>query len=89
MVSCLAYFSCLQLLLGVLMSKHRFSPVFYSRMFDEIRCSSDVLQPDSQSTNMVDMSCLMLSYSQIMMMMMTMSCFTSLKLYVARVMARG
>ena len=46
---------CLDMLIGVLTSKHRFSSVFYQRMFDEIRQSRDALKPDSRSSNMVDM----------------------------------
>jgi len=53
-----AYFRCLDMLIGVLTSKHHFSSAFYNRMFDEIRQSRDALKPDSKSANMVVMLCL-------------------------------
>ena len=45
---------CLDMLIGVLTSKHQFSSAFYHRMFDQIRQSRDALKPDSKSTTKVD-----------------------------------
>jgi len=55
---------CLDMLIGVLTSKHSFSPVFYNKMFDQIRQSRDALKPHSFSTSMVDMCLSLLMFSQ-------------------------